>query len=423
MASAPQSLFDGSIPEKIGLFGLSQVLPLLESTFGKLPYHFEAYSELDGFCRWVDSDRPRVILLEGPLFQEVQSHPVCEKLKQVLIKSGIPSVIFVRSREEIKKWSEGWPMAHFFLGPVSGDAVRKKIAGVMAEGLFPEMPLAVIMSDKPFLKSHLEMLLKNVGLRVMTLAHMEKNRDRVTGQLAARPDFYIWDVTSKSWTEEEIKKVLALVSPGKNIPGFLVSESGHPEKSFTDREVYRLDDTSKLMEAIHMQLKKDKNIQLKTCRNIQTGLYLPEIFMELTEREMALAVRSGDKFSILRVSLGNLEGMEQNYGPIFVKELKLHLGLFIQNRVRSTDLVAQSGNGEILLLLTRVSRDLASLIGERLHHSFVKEASFPDGKETHFTPKFDYEILTFPDDVSSLQEIHAALTAPKAMVQALQSDG
>ena len=173
-----------------------------------------------------------------------------------------------------------------------------------------------------------------------------------------------------------------------------------------------------------MQLKKEKNIQIKTCRDHRTGLYLPEIFMELAEREMSLVSRTGDKFSILRLCLGNLDEMEANYGPIFVKELEIHLGLFVQNRVRATDLVARSNYGEILLLLTRVSRDLATLIGERLHHSFVKEASFPDAGKTHFTPQFDYEILTFPDDVSTLDEIKSALKVPKTEIKTeLQSKG
>ncbi|MDO8520426.1 MAG: diguanylate cyclase [Deltaproteobacteria bacterium] len=410
MTEAQATLYHGTAPEKIGLFGLSRYLPLIQSSFEALPYFFESHSDLAGFHRWVSKDNPRIILLEGKLFDEMQSEAAYDRLREDLRKLGIPSLVIIHSRDEIKKWSEAWPKAHFFLGPVTAQAIRKKISAIMAEGLFPEMPLAAIFSEKPFFTSHLEMLFKNVGLRVMVVGG-EKTRDHFRGQLAAQPDFYVWDASSKIWPRDEVKKMLSLIAPGKNVPGFAVADSLLPG---SERELYRLDQPQKLMEAILMSLKKEKNIELKPCRDHTTGLYLPGIFMELLEREMKLAHRTGEKLSVLRINLGNLQEMEESFGPIFVHELEIHLGLFIQNRVRATDLVARVQRGEILLMLTRVTRDLASLIGERLHHSFVKEASFPDGASKNFTPQFDYEILTFPDDVSDLNEVKEALSAPSA---------
>lgn len=414
MPNAP--LLKDKICEMIGVFSLSPIPSLLESEFEKLPTAFHSFEDIEQFKTWVEANRPRIVLMDHALLEKVSPESI-DSLKKLLQNIESTSLILTQAIKEIHHWREsGWPSLHFYHGVLQAKLLKEKILHLLGERYLLDKPQIVVVSDKPYLLAHLEMNLKNYGIRVLSI-HPPHVNDQLTEIASESIDAILWDTAM--WDDEKkllLNRNFNRFVAGELPPLFFVAESWPlsdiPEDSFKE-EVYTPIKFKQLMQKIVEALKNKRKIILDAVRDFNTGLYLPDMFIHLAEKMMASSKRTQEAFSILKLQIQNLSQVNDELGVIFAQELETNLGLFIQNRVRASDLVVKSKTGEVLVLLSRVNRELAVLIAEKLQHSFVRAASFNEGAHSSFAPKLVYQIYAYPTDIHQISDIEAILADTK----------
>ena len=412
--------FAPDLIETIGVYaegGIQSILEPLE----KGEFRCEFHSTLSSLHCWILSTRPKLVILESSILLKADSQEL-KNLKETLSRWGILSLIVVNSVEEIKQWRNagwpqggcrpqggcwspgGWPGLHFCCGPVTKRSLKDKITRMLAERLLLERPGVGVLSDKPYLLSHLEMVLRYYGIRIIPVKAGEMNE--ALECLASEPiDALLLDVDAFDGKATQfLENLVKETTLPESIPSFLVSETkGSPM-------VYSTDRFNELCFEILETVKQNREMRLTVLCDHRTGLYLPETFLHLSEREMALASRRGEEFSIVKIQFRDVQAIEEKFGPIFARELELVLGFFIEHRVRLSDFVAKGfHHGQLLVLFPGVGRQTAHLVGERLRVSFGKAASFGNASRDGFSPRLEYEIYCYPHDVKQIDELEKML--------------
>lgn len=401
-----EQVLTSHLSERIGIYGSNSLKSQLESTFGNLPYAFIFHGDLGSLHQWIQNEHPRLIIIEGSALDGDVSPEGLEGIKKSLRDLGTMTILVTHSPEEIERWRNGdWPQMHFHHGKSHVRDLKRRILAILADRVLEERPLVAICTEKPYLAAHLEMMLKNYGMRVTAISS-DNEGDRSQALLCDGPDALLWDVDFGNVNEAlaHLKKFSST-----NPPSFFIAEkrASRPDTTGSDkRDVFTLDRVDQLMLTLRESILKGRDQHLTECRDPATGLYLPEFFSETVRRELKSSERCGDKFSVMRFSIHDHDGIQSEYGPIFARELVLNLGLFIQERVRGSDVVAKGRGGEVWLLLSRLGRDLATLVGERLRHSFSQAASFEEeGMKNDFKPRLSYMTYAYPLDFKTSEEL------------------
>lgn len=409
------------LQEDIGLYSIAPLEALLQPLAESYPYRFSSHSNFDSLHCWILTQRPQMIILEGESLASARDDQL-EILKETLIRWGIISLIISESVEEIHQWRRmNWPRVHFYYGPPSGEQLQKKVVDILSERYLWDQPSVTVVTDKTYLLSHLEMILRLYGIRLQIIGTDGKSASPmarcVEPVVCTFPEALLWDVHHWQNGKGPLVDEITSLSQPIQLPHFLISEE-KKDASFTDplppyfksTTVFTPDTFDQLMLGLMDAIFERRQKRVHLCRDGRTGFYHQEIFQNVVLREMAMAERRGEDFSILKFSLESIEKVEKKYGFIFKQALEANLALFIQNRVRASDFVAMGNQGEVLVLLSRVGRQLASLVGERLCHRFAKEATFQDNGADHlFSPKLSYQIFCYPHDIRHMNDLKQAL--------------
>lgn len=393
------------LSERIGLYGSNSLKSLLESSFGSLPYSFLNHTDLKSLHDWIHTEHPRLIIINGAMLDQAPSSDGLEPIKNSLRDLGTVTIIVTQSPEEIERWRNGdWPQVRFHHGKSHVQDLKRRILAILADRVLEERPLVAICTEKPYLTAHLEMMLKNYGMRVCAI-QTENEDERNQTLLCEAPDAIFWDIDFGGIDEtlSHLKKFAHSTAPV-----FFIAENkaAQIDPKSDKRDIFTIDRLDNLMSTLRESVLKQRNQRLTECRDPATGLYLPEFFSEMVRRELKASERCKDKFTVMRFSIHNHDGIQSEYGPIFARELILNLGLFIHDRVRGSDVVAKGRGGEVWLLLSRLGRDLATLVGERLRHSFSQAASFEDeGMAGNFKPQLSYKFYSYPVDFKNAEEL------------------
>lgn len=402
------------LTEDIGVYSENALVHHLSPLEEIYPYRFSHYSDLNEFHCWILSQRPQMVIIEGKLLDEKGSDELV-RLKGTLNQWGIISLIVCDSVNEIRsRRNSGWPLVHFFHGPVVEREFQDKVISILNERHISYQPCIGVVSQKLYLLSHLEMLLRNYGIRLKMISLMDDIRDPIQ---CDHPEALLWDFSELEKGGWNLLDEVSKMTHPFIIPTFVVSEDQGgqiPKKilkiSHVKPAVYSTQHFDLLLYELLETIYEKRRLRLEICRDQKTGLFLRDTFVQVAKKEQAMALRRGEEFSILKLALGLLETCTHKFGEIFTHSLEMTLGLFVQNRVRSSDFIAQGKKGEILILLPRIGRRLATLIGERLCHKFVQEASFQEnGLSTEFKPQLTYQAFSYPHDIRNSDDLIAAI--------------
>jgi GGDEF domain-containing protein len=222
-------------------------------------------------------------------------------------------------------------------------------------------------------------------------------------------DVFLWDM--KLW-EDDSKKMDPKWRSQSDAVFFLIKNDKDDEAHINPAEwmglpVLPLSTAHENMTQIRTHLTRYRHDDLEKYRSTQTGIYLPRLFWKLADREMSMARQNGESFSILHATMKTPELLEKRFGQAYAQELKLHLALFIQNRIRTCDMVAQAPQGDVLLLLARATNEIAykvsARINEQLRQSFVRQQTLTLDE----CPDIAFQIYTYPEHIKSMAELES----------------
>lgn len=397
--------------EDVGLFFPSSTSSLVDIFRIQFPYYdFTPHHEVASLECWILAQRPRLIVFDGLHLTTLAENEI-KSLRETLSHWSIHSLIVSESLEEIKKWrNHAWPKVHFFHGNIRAKTLHNKLLAIVSEQRVLESPCVAVISDKPYLLSHVGMLLRHYGIHMMSLS--DPSAENIMSPLACdHPEVLIWDVSCLADNGGALYHQLAQIKNPQNFSIFLVSETKQfPKNSWwlsdgIKHEIYFPENFNELMKKVSEVISKNRKIELQICRDTCTGLYVAATLIDVVEKEMSLAAKRGEEFALLRFQIDHIRELEEKYGSIFTHGLERNISFFIQNRVRASDFVAQGNRGEIFVLLPRVSQEGAHLIGQRLCHLFSKEGAFKDSADHLFKPHMNYKAYSYPHDIKDIEEL------------------
>lgn len=398
---------DAHSKEKLGVWVTPSMRGYLKTALERVAfrlYHQDSPGELDALIQ--SAERPHMMILEASLLLGEKGGQGLEQLKASLLKFDIPSLVLASSMDEINRVrGTKWPNVQFYYGATNGSYLAVKISNLLQERLLLQRPSVAIVSQGAYVRAQFEMMLMNYGIRSIPVS-VNNSKDLRLILDCESPGAVIFDITTINQDDDMAHSILQ----DRGVPVFYVSEAKDLEGEWTalktrQEEVFHIEEAPQLVEELICQLKKRRGLsKIERCRDLKTGLFLPPLFLETIEREMNLSYRSGSSFSIVKISMGDLEAVRINYGDIFAQSLQTNVGLFVKNRVRCTDMVCKSNNGHVVLLLSGVNQDLATLICERIRHSFKKAAAFADDSSS-FDPVFEYSVFSYPHSLHSIEDI------------------
>ena len=105
-----------------------------------------------------------------------------------------------------------------------------------------------------------------------------------------------------------------------------------------------------------------------------TGVYNRTTFDAALNREMSLAERNGESFSILVIDIDYFKKINDNHGHSAGDEVLKNVADVIQRSIRKTDQLFRFGGEEFVVLLSNSNCEVAGIIAERILSSVRKSS-------------------------------------------------
>ncbi len=122
-----------------------------------------------------------------------------------------------------------------------------------------------------------------------------------------------------------------------------------------------------------------RDLALVANNDMLTGVRNRRNFLEMAERDLALAQRMWRPLTVLMLDLDHFKHINDNYGHLAGDEVLRRFGTILRRCVREVDLVGRYGGEEFCIVLTDTAPEAAQHTAERILKEFAAEAILHDG--------------------------------------------
>lgn len=400
---------DPELSELILFFNISHVKNSLISSFQKDNFCVEFLENEKEIVGNIRELKPSLFVMDAETSSKIDTS-ILDKIKSTLKENNIISLILTQDLQQIQFWKEiNWPNCYFHFANMQSKAIHDKIVLLLNDHHLLDRPHIAVVSPKPHFINHFEMHLNDYGIRIESFAP-PSTIERLQAIEYNSPTFLIWDIASwegcpktsslhcETLQHMNFKEIFFVYDPWPKAQDLTTL-------SLPEFNIYTLDQSNEIVTKITQTMKLMHPKVGERLRDHQSGLYLPELFEDEVRKNWAQSSNRSPRFAIAKFKLENLNLIENEFGFIFASELKHNIGLFIQNRVRSSDLVAQGHHGEILLFLDEQPQEAIGGILQRLKDQFQLIASFNQGSKESFIPQLCSDYICYPSQTTSLDEL------------------
>lgn len=142
------------------------------------------------------------------------------------------------------------------------------------------------------------------------------------------------------------------------------------------------------------------NLEEHAFRDPLTNLYNRRYFDEHMAQEISRADRNGHPLAILLCDLDRFKAINDSQGHQVGDEVLKAVAQGIQETARGTDLVFRWGGDEIVIILSKVTRDGALIAAERIRKCICKIS-----EQTHFDLDISIGIALYPEHDRNINEL------------------
>jgi diguanylate cyclase (GGDEF)-like protein len=145
-----------------------------------------------------------------------------------------------------------------------------------------------------------------------------------------------------------------------------------------------------------------KQLQEVARRDGMTGIFNRTYFIEMAERELALARRYGHIFTIAILDVDDFKWINDTYGHLAGDQVLLVLTTIIRNNLRKTDVFARFGGDEFVILFPNTDEDYAQVCIQRFLDILARSTVFFHGKDIHFTVSVGTEVYCNQSELDAI---------------------
>ncbi|MDI1301722.1 MAG: GGDEF domain-containing protein [bacterium] len=145
-----------------------------------------------------------------------------------------------------------------------------------------------------------------------------------------------------------------------------------------------------------------------TNNDLLTGVRNRRNFMEMAERDWALAQRMWRPLSVMVLDLDNFKKINDDFGHQVGDESLRRFGTILNNSVRNVDLVGKYLGEEFCIVMTDTSPDIARHSAERIRRDFEAVEFFVEGRRVPLSVSIGISGMAAGDTRSMQQLLRAA---------------
>ncbi|HHY37309.1 MAG TPA: diguanylate cyclase [Firmicutes bacterium] len=150
-----------------------------------------------------------------------------------------------------------------------------------------------------------------------------------------------------------------------------------------------------------------EQLMLLATTDSLSGLYNRAEFMNLAQREIALAKSNNEELSLLIMDLDNFKLINDTYGHGAGDELIRKMGRMIKAGFRKSDIAGRIGGEEFAVVLKNASLAEAKIVAEKFRESVAGEKVIYGGQEISFTVSIG--VAAIPDKSDDINGLEAIL--------------
>lgn len=150
------------------------------------------------------------------------------------------------------------------------------------------------------------------------------------------------------------------------------------------------------------------DLAIITNNDLLTGVRNRRNFMEMAERDWALAQRMWRPLSVMVLDLDNFKKINDDFGHQVGDEALRRFGAVLNTTVRNVDLVGRYGGEEFCIVMTDTSPDIARHSAERIRRDFEAVEFLVEGRRVPLSVSIGISGMAAGDTRSMQKLLHAA---------------
>lgn len=155
-----------------------------------------------------------------------------------------------------------------------------------------------------------------------------------------------------------------------------------------------------LMQQSEELRRMNEELQRLAVTDALTGLYNRRYFEDVMGVELALAIRHGDRNSILIIDIDHFKQINDTHGHRTGDQILVEIARVLSSKLRKTDLLCRIGGEEFILLCRRAGKEESMVVAEKVRQSVEAHPFFAvPGERIAIT--ISIGIATLPDDVGT----------------------
>ena len=150
-------------------------------------------------------------------------------------------------------------------------------------------------------------------------------------------------------------------------------------------------------------------LERRTLQDPETGAYSLDVLHDVARNEIEKANRFGRRFGLLEVVLEPLGPVRKRLGESDYRQWHARLVKHVGRFLRSTDLLAEAGDGRICVLLAETDAVGASTFKQRVRQALERGEPL-EGLDEHLRPRITLGTACYPGDATQLESLVRVLS-------------
>ncbi len=260
----------------------------------------------------------------------------------------------------------------------------------------------LILEDDHFFITPIKYHLEKAGYTVFVLDVLENVESAQEIVFQHEPNLILCDIQMHP-NGFEILRIIKSHSQLRLIPFiFLTGIESLPERiraylGGVDDFIIKPIDRDEMLAKISSILKRQDDLEHAIYLDPLTQIYNRRFFQKELLRQIKLHRRHGDSFTLVLLDLDHFKVVNDTYGHTCGDQVLIAFTRFIQNNIRTTDILSRWGGEEFFLIMERSKADGALKTVQGLLDNLQKEVKVKwNDEEVCFT--FSAGIAQFPTD-------------------------
>lgn len=352
-----------------------------------------------------DRNKPNAIMIE---ITSLSTDDINELIKLSKKDCTLP-IIAIADNNELKTQIESVRIGcrFYFIKPLDITLLTEKLNQIFNAVEDPYRVL--IVEDSVKVADYIAIILQEAGMHTAVITDPYEINNAL---VSFKPELILMDLYIPKISGLELAAILRLQPTYESIPIVFLSSEYDKTKQLEAMSLGGDDFITKpvspeyLVWSVRNRAERYRGLRNLMLKDSLTGLFTFTSLLNQLEVELLRASRDETPFSFAMLDLDHFKNVNDTYGHLVGNQVLKSFSLFLQQRLRRTDIIGRYGGEEFALLLPNTTKQNAINQCEKLRKNFAQMIHCAD--HAKFTVTFSAGVASYPPYASSKEIITAA---------------